>query len=180
MPGNGIWFPVAGLFRMKRLKVFGLVILSALALSWAGCASAPESELALTLDDVYYEQHYYMGTTTGVLVVNLVLENRGTQEIGISRSYFQDASGIFYPTSIFPSRKLPEGECCKGIKRIVRLEANEKTDGYLMVYEPLSDDATGLEVTVETDEADTGPVVLALPDINLIRVFHFFDTAPYP
>ena len=109
-------------------------------------------------------------------MVNLLLENRGEAAIGISRSYFQDDAGINYITPIYPSRGLPEGECCKGIKRIIGLDAGGETDGYLMIYEPVPRDATGLIMTLETDEPGIEPLVLELPDAGLIRVLEFYDT----
>jgi len=163
-----------------RIKWFlGLALLALLVSLGSGCQAPTghQSGLELDLKDIYFEKHYYDGTTTEVLVVNLMLENRGEVTIGISRSYFQDDAGIHYVTPIYPFRSLPEGECCKGIKRIVDLDAGGETDGYLMIYEPVPHDATGLTMTVETDEPGIEPLVLALPDAGLIRVLEFHDTA---
>lgn len=163
---------------MKKATLFGLVTLALLAGPVTGCAGIPESELNLDLKDIYYEKHHYQGTITEVLVVNVSLENSGAQPIIISPGIFRDEAGISYTTPIFSSRTPPEGECCKGIKRIVELEIGEKTDGYILVYEPVPAGATGLEVTVATDEPDIEPVTLSLPDASLIRVLEFFNTNP--
>lgn len=169
---------------MKREMLFSAVGLSLAALLIGSCAGIPESELKLAFNDIYYEKHHYEDIITEVLVVKLTLENKGREQIEICKSYLQDAKGTTYIALLrLPTRYARVeggGACCMGIRKVIKIGAGEKTDGYFVVYEHVPRDATSLKVTIETDEIDASPAVLLLPDASLIRVLEVFETFANP